>query len=63
MKLHALHRSVVPVGVTVLLGLCVIHHTEVVASWPYLGCCIPLCGLHAVIQLISHRGHEAEQAA
>jgi hypothetical protein len=32
----------------------VIHHAEVVASRPNLGCCIPLCGFLAMIQLISY---------
>jgi hypothetical protein len=49
-KLHALHRSVVPAGVTVMLGF-VIHHAKVVVSRPNLGCCIPLCG---------YQGREAE---
>jgi hypothetical protein len=47
-KLHALHGSEVPTGVIVLLGF-VSHHAEVMASQPNLSCCIPLCGLLAVI--------------
>jgi hypothetical protein len=58
-KLYALHGSVVPAGVTTLLGF-VIHHAEVMASQPNLGCCIPLCGFLAVIQLVRNRGHEVE---
>jgi hypothetical protein len=59
MKLHALHGSVVPIGVTVLLGL-VIHHAEVVSSQPNLGCCIPLCGFLSVRQLVRYWGREVE---
>jgi hypothetical protein len=58
-KLHALHKSVVPIGVIVLLDLCN-PPREVVVSWPNLGCCIPLCGFLAVIQLVRNRGREAE---
>jgi hypothetical protein len=49
-KLHALHGGVVPIGVTILLGL-VIHHVEVVASRPNLGYCIPLLELFLVLIL------------
>jgi hypothetical protein len=38
----------------------VIHHAEVVASQPNLGCCIPFCGFLAMIQLVRNRGHEVE---
>jgi hypothetical protein len=58
-KLHTLHESVVPIGVTVLLGL-----------WnpPRRGrgepaesrLLYPLCGFLVVIQLVRYRGHEAE---
>jgi hypothetical protein len=58
-KFHALHGSVVPIGVTVLLGF-VIHHAEVVMSRPNLGYYIPLCRFLAVIQLVRNRGREAE---
>jgi hypothetical protein len=47
-KLHALHGSVVPAGVIVLLGF-VIHNVEVVANQPTLGCYISMCGFLAVI--------------
>jgi hypothetical protein len=59
LMLHALHISVVPTGVTVLLGLCN-PHAEVVASRPNLGCYIPMCGFLALIQLVRYRGHKAE---
>jgi hypothetical protein len=58
-KLHALHGSVVPAGVTVMFGF-VIHHAEALASRPNLGCFIPLCGFLALIQLVRNRGREAE---
>jgi hypothetical protein len=45
--------------VTVLLGLCN-PPPKVMASRPNLGCCIPLCGFLAMIQLVRYRDHEAE---
>jgi hypothetical protein len=39
---------------------CVRHHAEVVVSRSNLGCCIPLYGFLAVIQLVRYWGHKAE---
>jgi hypothetical protein len=58
-KLPALHKSVVPVGVTVLLGVCnppLRGHGEPAKP----GLMYPLCGFLAVIQLISYRGCKVE---
>jgi hypothetical protein len=58
-KLHALHGSVVPAGVTVLLGLCNPPrrgHREPARP----GLLYPLCGLFAVIQLVRNQGREVE---
>jgi hypothetical protein len=38
----------------------VVHHAEVAASRPNPGCCFPLCGFLAVIQLVKNWGHKAE---
>jgi hypothetical protein len=60
-KLHTLHGSVVPVGVTVMLGLC--YPPRRGRGEPTKpGCCIPLCGFPAVIQLVRNQCHKAEYA-
>jgi hypothetical protein len=58
-KLHALHGSVVPTGVTVLLGLCNPPrqgHGELAKP----GLLYPLVWIPTVIQLVRYRGCEAE---
>jgi hypothetical protein len=54
-----MHGSVVPVGVTILLGLCnPPHQGRGEPAKP--GYCIPFCGFHVVIQLVRYWGREAE---
>jgi hypothetical protein len=61
-KLCALHRSVIPARVTVLLGLC--NPPRRGRGEPAKpGCCISLCGFLAVTHLVSYWGREAELAA
>jgi hypothetical protein len=58
-KLHALHRSVVPVGVTVLLGLYNPPHRGC-GERPNLGCYTPC--VDSLLWYSICRGREAEQA-
>jgi hypothetical protein len=58
-KLHALHGSVVPTGVTVLLGLCNPPRWGR-GELPKSGLLYPLVWFIAVIQLVRYQGHEVE---
>jgi hypothetical protein len=58
-KLHALHRSVVPAGVTVLLRLSNLSR-QGRGEPAKPGLLYPLCGFLAVIQLVRNQGREAD---